>query len=117
MLIYTRLIASKAFWHELYTPESLTIEDRENLKKLDSIDSIYALNPPDDIDFNNNGVCDPSTAVSITRTVQIKNGKALNQIIYGQSDANVIEITIKAESKGVVTKSPEILVLPIIKDE
>jgi hypothetical protein len=69
-----------------------------------------------DIDWNQNGIADPHTAVSITRTVQTVGGKATNMIIYGQSDALRIEVMIWAESQGVVTESPEKLVLPIVID-
>jgi len=117
MTIYNRLLGHGTFWRERYEPDSLSAQDIADLKSLDSLDAIYSLNSPYDIDYQNNGVCDPSTAVSITKTVATKNGKAVNQIIYGQSDATHIEVTIKAESKGVVTKSPEIIILPIIKDE
>lgn len=67
-----------------------------------------------DVDWNNNGVPDPNTAASIARTVQTSEGKAPNMITYGQSDANFIEVTIWAESQGVVTKSPERIILPIV---
>ncbi|MBD3241455.1 MAG: hypothetical protein GF331_12775 [Chitinivibrionales bacterium] len=68
-----------------------------------------------DRDHDGNGVADPATAVSITRTVQTVGGKATNEIIYAQSDAWKIEVKLSAESQGVVTKSPEVLILPVIE--
>jgi hypothetical protein len=68
-----------------------------------------------DFDWNHNGVADPYTSVSITRTVQTIGGKATNKILYGQSDAARIEVMIWAESQGKVTKTPEKLILPIVK--
>jgi hypothetical protein len=59
----------------------------------------------------------PNTAVAITKTVETQGGKALNKIIYGQSDATHIEALIWAESQGVVTQTPEKLILPIVKDD
>lgn len=117
MTIYDRLLGRGTFLREHFHPDSLNAQDIADLYSLDSLDAIYSLNAPYDVDYQNNGVCDPSTAVSITKTVPTLNGKAVNQIIYGQSDATHIEVTIKAESKGVVTKSPETIILPIIKDE
>jgi hypothetical protein len=70
-----------------------------------------------DIDADNNGVPDPNTAVAITRTVQTTGGKALNEIIYGQSDALRIEVMMWAESQGVSTVTPDQIILPIVKDD
>jgi hypothetical protein len=67
-----------------------------------------------DLDYDKNGVADPSTAVSIKRTVQTEGGKATNEILYGQSDANKIQVMISAEAQGVRCLSPEIVILPII---
>jgi hypothetical protein len=61
-----------------------------------------------------NGVADPKTAIAITRTVQTIGGKAINNIMYGQSDAWRIEVTLWAESQGVRTSSPAKFVLPFI---
>ncbi len=69
-----------------------------------------------DIDLDPvNGIPDPRTAVSIVRTVQTAGGKAINNVLYGQSDAWKIEIMIWAESQGIKTTSPAQLVLPVIK--
>jgi hypothetical protein len=61
-----------------------------------------------------NGIPDPNTAVSIPRTIRTQNGKSINTVLYGQSDANRIEVMIWAESQGIKTQSPAQLVLPII---
>jgi adhesin/invasin len=68
-----------------------------------------------DFDNNHNGIPDPQTTVSITRTVQTVGGKATNEIIYGQADATKIQVMIWAESQGIKTESPAQFVLPIIK--
>ncbi len=70
-----------------------------------------------DIDWNHNGVADPSTAVTISRTVLTKNGVADNEMIYGQSDAWRIQVKIWAECRGLVTSSPEQFILPIEKSD
>jgi len=61
-----------------------------------------------------NGIADPNTAVSITRTVQTIGGKSTNTILYGQSDATRVEVMVWAESQGIKTDSPAQLILPII---
>lgn len=68
--------------------------------------------PPYDIDWNKNGVADPSTTVILTRTVQTKNGIADNELLYGQSDAWRVRVKIYAECQGLVTSSPEEFILP-----
>jgi hypothetical protein len=67
-----------------------------------------------DIDWNQNGVADPNTSVGIKRTVQTVGGKALNDILYGQSDALKIEVMIWAEAQGKVTRTPEKTILPVV---
>jgi len=99
-------------------------DQTEELSSTDLSDSAYqaldGVNPRTgqfwDIDWESNGVPDPKTAVSITRTVSTKDGIAHNEIVYGQSDANRIEVMIWAESKGRVTTTPEKLILPVIED-
>jgi hypothetical protein len=56
----------------------------------------------------------PSAAVTITRTVQTAGGKATNMIIYGQTNANKVEIMAWAECQGVICQYPLQMVLPII---
>jgi adhesin/invasin len=67
-----------------------------------------------DIDIPQNGVADPKTAIIIARTVQTIGGKAINKVMYGQSDAWKCEVTVWAESQGVRTESPARFILPII---
>jgi hypothetical protein len=67
-----------------------------------------------DIDNPPNGVADPKTAVVIKRTVQTASGKAINNVIYGQSDAWKCEVTVWAESQGVRTESPAKFILPVV---
>jgi hypothetical protein len=64
--------------------------------------------------MDGNGRPDPATTASIKRTVQTKDGKATNEVMYGQSDATHIEVRLSAESQGVTTLSPEYVVLPIV---
>jgi hypothetical protein len=118
---YYRLIASGAFRRY---PLITSAQDSIDFATIFALDSIYESHPgfinkymPFDVDANRNGIADPITAVSIKRTVTTKDGKALNEIIYGQSDANRIEVTLWAESQGIVTTAPDILVLPIVSDE
>jgi hypothetical protein len=84
-------------------------------ESLPGFDSTLGYYP--DIDWNQNGVQDPSTAVTINRTVQTKDGIADNELVYGQSDALRIVVRLSAESKGLETKSPEILTLPILEKD
>ncbi len=66
-----------------------------------------------DMDWNNNGVPDPATTVIVTKNVDTEEGKAVNQIVYGQSDAWRIRVKIWVESQGVTSQSPEEFLLPI----
>lgn len=117
---YNQLLKDSAFWKG---PSAYTSRDSANFAIIEQLEAEYKSKPgyiPEygcfDADADNNGVADPNTAVSITRTVQTSGGKALNQILYGQSDATRIEVMIWAESQGVVTETPEKLILPIISD-
>jgi hypothetical protein len=70
-----------------------------------------------DMEWNNNGVPDPSTAATISRTVQTVGGVAENTITYGQSDALRVRVMLTAEVQGSVTKSPENFILPILDED
>jgi len=118
---YYRLVASGAFRRY---PQITTAQDSVDFATIFTLDSLYDCYPgfinkymPFDVDANQNGIADPITAVSIKRTVTTKDGKALNEIIYGQSDANRIEITLWAESQGIITQAPDNLILPVVSDE
>ncbi|NLD98624.1 MAG: hypothetical protein GX640_02015 [Fibrobacter sp.] len=118
---YMRLVADSAF-HRY--PSITSKSDSIDFATLARLDSLYEKEPgfiskryPFDINSDNNGVADPNTAVSITRTVVTKDGKALNQILYGQTDAGKIEVMLWAESQGVVTLTPEKFVLKVVTDE
>lgn len=114
---YTRLQNDSCLWYNtLYDAQ-----DSTDFATITRLDSLYRAQGEAqggyDIDaWPYNGIADPQTAVSITRTVTTKGGKALNKILYGQSDANRIEVMIWAESQGVVTETPEKIILPIISD-
>ena len=116
--LYDRLRADSVFWRG---PQ--TADDSARLAALLRLDSLYTeqLNAQPsgtfDIDENGNGIADPHSAVSITRTVKTAGGKALNTILYAQSDALHIEVMIWAESQGVVTETPAQLILPIVLSE
>ena len=117
--IYDSLVADSAYWKS-----TVSSVDSIRFAKLAHLDSLYEATPgfiPElrcfDIDVDHNGVADPNTAVSINRTVGTSGGKALNKITYGQSDANRVEVMIWAESQGVVTETPEKIVLPVVTDE
>lgn len=116
---YSRLLSSGAFFDY---PAINSPEDAADLETLRVLDSIYEAQPgfiPQkgcfDIDNDWNGISDPNTAVSIIKKVQTSGGKALNEVLYGQTDATRIEIMIWAESQGVRTLTPEKLILPIVK--
>lgn len=118
---YNRLLRDSAFY---YYPVIRNAADSADFAVINAMDSAYKASPgyiPQkgcfDIDTDWNGICDPNTAVSIKKTVQTQGGKALNEVMYGQTDATRIEIMIWAESLGVRTLTPEIFVLPIIKAE
>lgn len=118
---YRTLLADSAFH---FYPAIRNAIDSAAFDTLAYYDALYESGPGFirelrcyDPDINNNGVPDPSTAVAITKTIETKDGKALNKIIYGQSDALRIEVMIWAESQGVVTKTPEQIFLPIVSDE
>jgi hypothetical protein len=115
--LYDSLKGRNIFWRYMVEKDTAITSDEINmLLRLEKLDSLYAAAGPYDVDLNNNGVCDPKTAVSITRTAKTVGGKALNEIVYGQSDALNIEIMIWAESQGVVTEVPEKLILPLVKE-
>lgn len=119
MNAYYRLQADSAMWFNTAFTHTDSI-DFATLRRMDSLYTTYSGFHANfghyDIDYDLNGIADPNTAVSITRTVKTEGGKALNEILYGQSDANRIEVMIWAESQGVVTETPEKLILPIIQD-
>jgi hypothetical protein len=123
MAVYHQLIGNNALGSGSSGPK--TPEDVVALATLNRLDSIYTEQARAvggfDIDVcrdgSANGIADPNTAVSITRTVQTKDGKALNKILYGQSDARRIEVMFWAESQGAVTESPAKLILPVIGDK
>jgi hypothetical protein len=115
MSAYSRLLRDSAF----YAGTVLSAENTADLATLQQLDDQYtakvnAAGGKFDIDCIDNGTPDPNTAVSITRTVKTQGGKALNNILYSQSDANRIQVKIWAEAQGVVTESPATLILPII---
>ncbi len=117
---YYRLQGDSAFY---YLP-NVRAKDSADYALLRAKDAAYealpGFNPVYrcfDIDAEWNGISDPNTAVSIKKSVQTADGKALNEILYGQSDATRIEVMIWAESQGVRTLTPAKIKLPIIKDE
>jgi hypothetical protein len=112
---YQRLQADTALWN--FT--AYNAQDSADFAIIDSLDSVYTAQAEAAGGFDYdappyNGIADPNSAVSVKRTVETKDGKALNEILYGQSDALHIEVMIWAESQGVVTETPEQVILPII---
>jgi hypothetical protein len=100
--------------YEPLTGQYATMSDPEYTALLNSYMAQHHGKGYDFDTYPYNGIADPSTAVSITRTVQTVGGKAVNTILYGQSDALRVEIMAWAESQGIKTISPAQLVLPII---
>jgi hypothetical protein len=118
---YQRLQADLAFYSY---PTISNASDSADFAILRAQDSAYESLPGFirskgcfDMDNDWNGIRDPNTAVAIKKVVQTQGGKALNEVLYGQTDASRIEVMIWAESQGVRTLTPEKFVLPIVKDE
>jgi hypothetical protein len=118
---YNRLLSDSAFY---YYPNIRNASDSADFAVLKAMDSAYESLPGFiarkgcfDIDNDWNGIRDPNTAVAIKKIVQTQGGKALNQVLYGQTDATRIEVMIWAESQGVRTLTPEKFILPIVKDD
>ena len=110
---YHRLRADSAYFK---WPLITTHQDSLDFESLRVQDSVWDAQNYD-ADVDGNGVADPRTTAAISRTIQTIGGKATNMILYGQSDAWTIEVPVWAESKGVVTESPEQFILPIVKDD
>lgn len=117
---YDRLVADSAFYY-YQDLDSIRPRDSADFKTLWALDSAYKAGTgyiPQfgcyDTDYDWNGISDPNTAVSIIKKVQTIGGKALNEVLYGQTDADRIEVMIWAESQGVRTLTPEKLILPIV---
>ncbi|MCL2182387.1 MAG: Ig-like domain-containing protein [Chitinispirillia bacterium] len=68
--------------------------------------------PAWDIDWNWNGVAEPSTAVLIKRTILSENGMADNILTYGQSDAWRVRVKLWAECQGKMSDPME-FILPL----
>jgi hypothetical protein len=108
-------------YFKLLKNQPFPASDSALLKTLATMDSQYAagahfipqLNSYD-FSWNAQAWSQPSPAVSITRTIQTTGGKAVNEIIYGQSNANKVEVMIWAESQGVITDFPAEQVLPVV---
>jgi len=100
----------------------ISAQDDSLLKSLAHMDSIYANSPgfikqlgSYDFNWNEQPYAQPDPAVSIARTIQTINGKAVNEVIYGQSNASKVEVMIWAESQGVENEFPTQLILPVIR--
>jgi len=113
---YNKLLADSAFYPPYNYKSSV------DFATLQALDNAYmagagyiAEKGCYDADYDWNGISDPNTAVSIIKTVQTTGGKALNEILYGQTDANRIEVMIWAESQGVRTLTPEKIILPVVQ--
>lgn len=108
---------------KLYYKQPISSSDSALLRVLDAMDSAYAngahfIKALGSYDFwwQYQPYPQPDPAVSIARTVQTQNGKAANVIIYGQSNANKVQVTVWAECQGVSPQYPVVQLLPIISD-
>jgi hypothetical protein len=106
-------------WH---FKQPLPAADSARIRTLDSMDLIYKTNPhfitklgSYDFSWKYQPYPQPDPAVSIARTVQTQNGKAANIIIYGQTEANKVEVMVWGECQGVVPDFPVQQILPIIE--
>jgi hypothetical protein len=93
---------------------ALTEDMRTNLLAYDfgRIDA-YLDHPAPFWDLNwqhgNGGIPRPHTAVLIERTRQTTDGRAQNLLVYGQSDASRVYVTVSAEANGLISITPEFL--------
>jgi hypothetical protein len=108
-------------YYKLRQNKPFPASDSALLKTLAAMDSQYTLGAhfvPQlgsyDFSWDAQPYSQPSPAVSIVRTIQTVNGKAVNEIIYGQSNANKVDVMIWAESQGVLTEFPAEQILPAI---
>jgi hypothetical protein len=101
--------------------QALSSGDSANWATLQHLDSLYAQGAgyiaalgSYDFSWSKQPYGQPSAAVTINRTVQTSGGKAANMIVYGQTNANKVEIMAWAECQGVVCQYPLQMVLPIV---
>jgi adhesin/invasin len=114
-------LQNHSVFYKLKQNQPFSASDSALLKNLIAMDSQYTagahfipLLGSYDFSWDAQSYSQPSPAVSITRTIQTVGGKAVNEIIYGQSNANKVEVMIWAESQGVVTEFPAEQILPIV---
>jgi len=117
---YDTLKGDGAYWN-LSNKMPIPAADSVRLQVLAAMDSAYVNNPhfikalgSYDFSWSGQPYGQPSAAVTINRTVQTAGGKAANMIVYGQTNANEVQITAWAECQGVVCQNPLQLVLPVI---
>jgi len=91
------------------------IEEFENHSSFSTqqLDEMYTYPNRWDFDWNQNGVPEPNTAVLVTRTVQTKDGIAVNELVYGQYDAGRVVVTVEVEARGLVSAPSDTYILPI----
>jgi len=121
MSTYNALRHDSAYY-KLYFKRPLPPQDSALLKILASMDSAYTANPhfikalgSYDFSWNAQPLGQPDPAISIVRTVQTQSGKAPNVIVYGQTNATRVQITVWAECQGVLQDHPVTQILPIIE--
>lgn len=69
-----------------------------------------------DLDMDGNAVADPTTTISLTRTVKTgADGKAVNTLVYFGRDAQRLQVAVNAQCLGVVSQPPETLILPTVE--
>ena len=117
-----RILQLDSAYNKLTNNNPVSSSDSALLQILAIKDSIYTNNPGYckqlgcyDFSWNAQSYAQPDPGVSIERTIQTVSGKAVNEVLYGQSNATRVEIMIWAESQGVKNEYAAQLVLPIIQ--
>lgn len=119
---YNKLKTDSAFYKRLVFKIPYSHDDSLCFDTLDAMDALYTKGANFipilqcyDFSWNKQPYPQPDPAISIMRTVQTLNGKAVNEMIYGQTNANRVEIMLWAESQGIVSEFPAEQILPIVK--
>jgi hypothetical protein len=119
-----RILQADDVYSKLLKNQPFAASDSALLKTLATMDSQYIAGAhfiPQlaayCYDFNwteQNPKSHPLPAAFITRTIQTVNGKAVNEITFGQNNASWVQVKVWAESQGVITEFPAQLILPVV---
>ncbi len=117
---YQMLLRDQAF-ERIRRGQSINASDSTNWAYLKYRDSLYTKGPGFipalgcyDFSWGAQPWTQPSAAITINRTVLTAGGKATNVVVYGQTNADKVEVMAWAECQGVVCQYPLQTVLPIV---